>query len=58
MGFSLVSITIGKTSCGDWYFSFQQVKGAHVEEIELDRENGELVYEVELEGTHDEDAEV
>ncbi|WP_189655248.1 PepSY domain-containing protein [Bacillus sp. HNG] len=36
----------------------QQVKGAHVEEIELDRENGELVYEVELEGTHDDDAEV
>lgn len=36
----------------------QEVKEAHVEGLELDRENGELVYEVELEGTHDDDSEV
>ncbi|WP_010676508.1 PepSY domain-containing protein [Bacillus timonensis] len=35
----------------------QEVNGAQVEELELDRENGELVYEVELTGAHD-DAEV
>ena len=36
----------------------QEVKGSHVKELELDRENGKLVYEVEVEGTQDGDSEV
>ncbi len=38
--------------------ALQEVKGAHVEKVELERENGELVYEVELKGTYDDDVEV
>jgi len=38
--------------------ALKEVKGAHVQKVELERENGELVYEVELEGTYDDDVEV
>ncbi|MEH7237146.1 PepSY domain-containing protein [Bacillus sp. JJ1562] len=36
----------------------QEVKGKQIEEVELEREHGELVYKVEFEGAHDDDAEV
>lgn len=38
--------------------AMQEVKGSHVKKVELERENGELIYEVELEGTYDDDVEV